>query len=238
MASWRTYTMPAGTRSRSAVSPLHTRVSRQRPETPVIQAEPQRDLAASTDAATVGWRLRAEACRRGVTGQSDVVVIGDGAHGIGNLAAEHVPQATRMVDWYHASQDVWRAAGTIVGETSDLRIPAVAVVRPAVAVQPGVEQRPPGRSAAPATVAAAHLPPAGGGVHGGLTTHAWTPVGSASRRRRELSRRVSSRRRRELSRRVSSRRRRELSRRVSSRRRRRRYCGRRRTLGTMGINDW
>jgi len=28
-----------------------------------------------------------------------------------------------MVDWYHARHDVWRAAGTIVGETGDLRIP-------------------------------------------------------------------------------------------------------------------
>ncbi len=28
-----------------------------------------------------------------------------------------------MVDWYHARHDVWRAAGTTVGETSDLRIP-------------------------------------------------------------------------------------------------------------------
>jgi hypothetical protein len=58
-----------------------------------------------------------------VTDRTDLVVIGDGAHGIGNLADEHVPQATQIVDWYHASQGVWRAASTIDGETSALRIP-------------------------------------------------------------------------------------------------------------------
>jgi hypothetical protein len=100
-----------------------TRIPRQRPETLVIQAEQQSYLAALTDAETFGWRLWAEACRRGVTDQTDLVVIGDGAHWIWNLAAEHFPQATQIVDWYHASQYVWRAASTIFGETSDLRVP-------------------------------------------------------------------------------------------------------------------
>jgi hypothetical protein len=100
-----------------------TRVPRQRPETLVVQAEQQSYLAALTDAETFGWRLWAEACRRGVTDQTDLVVIGDGAHWIWNLAAEHFPQATQIVDWYHASQYVWRAASTIFGETSDLRVP-------------------------------------------------------------------------------------------------------------------
>ncbi len=96
---------------------------RQRPETPVIQADQQSYLAALTDAEAFGWHLWAEACRRGVSDQTEVVVIGDGAHWIWNIAAEHFPQATQIVDWYHASQYVWRAAATIYGETSDLRIP-------------------------------------------------------------------------------------------------------------------
>ncbi len=100
-----------------------TRAPRQRPETLVIQAEQQSYLAALTDAEAFGWQLWAEACRRGVTDQTEVVVIGDGAHWIWNVADEHVPQATQIVDWYHASQYVWRAAATIYGETSDLRIP-------------------------------------------------------------------------------------------------------------------
>jgi len=58
-----------------------------------------------------------------VTDQTDLVVIGDGAQGIWNLADEHAPQATQIVDWLHASQYVWRAAATIDGETGSLRIP-------------------------------------------------------------------------------------------------------------------
>lgn len=100
-----------------------TRAPRQRPETLVIQAEQQSYLAALTDAETFGWQLWAEACRRGVHDQTEVVVIGDGAHWIWNVAAAHFPQATQVVDWYHASQYLWRAAATIYGETSDRRIP-------------------------------------------------------------------------------------------------------------------
>lgn len=44
-----------------------THVPRQRPETLVIQAEQQSYLAALTAAETFGWRLWAEACRRGVS---------------------------------------------------------------------------------------------------------------------------------------------------------------------------
>lgn len=100
-----------------------SRVPRQRPDTVVLQAEAQSYVAALTDADTFGWQLWAEACRRGVTAQTEVVVIGDGAHWIWNLADAHFPQATQIVDWYHASQYVWRAAATIFGETSARRIP-------------------------------------------------------------------------------------------------------------------
>lgn len=101
----------------------HRRVPRRRPDTVVIQAEAQSYVAALADAETFGWQVWAEACRRGVTDQTEVVVIGDGAHWIWNLADAHVPHATQIVDWYHASQYVWRAAATIFGETSDRRIP-------------------------------------------------------------------------------------------------------------------
>jgi hypothetical protein len=100
-----------------------SRVPRQRPDTVVIRAEAQSYVAALADAETFGWQLWAEASRRGVTDQTEVVVIGDGAHWIWNLAEAHFPQATQIVDWYHASQYVWRAAATIFGETSDRRIP-------------------------------------------------------------------------------------------------------------------
>jgi hypothetical protein len=103
------------------VSTTRTRGARARPDTTVIQAEAQSSVAALADADTFGWQLWAEACRRGVTAHTELVVIGDGAHWMWRLADDHFPQATHIVDWYHASQYVWRAAATIFGETSDLR---------------------------------------------------------------------------------------------------------------------
>lgn len=100
-----------------------TRVPRQRPETVAIHAETQSYVAALTDAETFGWPLWAEACRRGMTEQTEVVVIGDGAHWIWNLADTHFPHATQIVDWYHASQYVWRAADTLDGVDRIQRVP-------------------------------------------------------------------------------------------------------------------
>lgn len=84
-----------------------TRVPRQRPDRVDIRAEAQRYLAAQTEAETFGWHRWAEACRRGVDATTEVVVLGDGARWIWNIAETHFPQATQIVDWYHASQYVW-----------------------------------------------------------------------------------------------------------------------------------
>jgi hypothetical protein len=100
-----------------------TCVPRHQPDTRTIHADQASYVTALTDAATFGWQLWAEACRRGVTDQTEFVVIGDGAHWIWNLADAHFPQATQLVDWYHASQYVWRAATTIFGERSAERVP-------------------------------------------------------------------------------------------------------------------
>lgn len=98
-----------------------TRVPRNRPETVEIRADAQSDVAVLADAETFGWHLWAEACRRGMTSTSELIVIGDGAHWIWNLASEHVPTATQILDWYHASEYVWNAATAISGENSVLR---------------------------------------------------------------------------------------------------------------------
>jgi hypothetical protein len=62
-----------------------------------------------------GWQLYAEALRRGAT-STDLVVVGDGAHWLWELAALHFPQATQILDWYHATEYVWHAATAIWGE--------------------------------------------------------------------------------------------------------------------------
>jgi hypothetical protein len=99
-----------------------SRVPRQRPTQVELRAEAQSYLAARADAERFGWQLWAEACRRGVGPSTELVVIGDGAHWIWNLAAQHFPQATQIVDWYHASQYIWNAATAIYGDGSSLRV--------------------------------------------------------------------------------------------------------------------
>jgi hypothetical protein len=54
-----------------------------------------------------GRRLYAEAFKRGVQQAQEAVVLGDGAAWIWNLAAEHFPQATQIVDVYHARQHLY-----------------------------------------------------------------------------------------------------------------------------------
>ena len=62
-----------------------------------------------------GWQLYAEAQRRGATTR-EVVVVGDGAAWLWTLAELHFPQATQILDWFHATEYVWSAASAIWGE--------------------------------------------------------------------------------------------------------------------------
>jgi hypothetical protein len=89
-------------------------------------------LRASPD--KFGPRLLAEAARRGAleivgwegaaTGRGlavlrKVVVLGDGAVWIWNLAAEHFGERVEIIDYYHATEHVWRLANAFYGEGSD-----------------------------------------------------------------------------------------------------------------------
>ncbi len=47
-------------------------------------------------------------------------MVADGAHWIWELVAQHVPDATQIVDWYHASQYVWAVAHAVYGEGTPL----------------------------------------------------------------------------------------------------------------------
>jgi hypothetical protein len=60
-----------------------------------------------------GRRLYAEACRRGWARAEKKVVLGDGADWIWNQADLHFPQATRIVDLYHAREHLWRLAAKL-----------------------------------------------------------------------------------------------------------------------------
>jgi hypothetical protein len=90
-------------------------------------------LAVRASPAAFGPRLLAEAARRGaleivgwkgeVTGEGlavlrKVVVLGDGAAWIWNLAAEHFGERIEIIDYYHATEHVWALANAFYGEGS------------------------------------------------------------------------------------------------------------------------
>ncbi len=74
------------------------------------------DAAGVEAAPAFGRRLAVEAHRRGAEGAGAIAVRGDGAAWIWNLAAEHFPTATCIVDWFHASERVWELARALHGE--------------------------------------------------------------------------------------------------------------------------
>ncbi len=98
-------------------------------------------VAAREPAAAFGPRLLAEAARRGAleivgwrgprTGPGlavlrRVLVLGDGAGWIWQLAAEHFGECLEIVDFYHASEHVWALAQTLYGPGSALATQAAA----------------------------------------------------------------------------------------------------------------
>jgi len=61
-------------------------------------------VGAIEPAAEFGWRIYAEAMRRGLRRAAQVIVIGDGASWIWHIADEHFPGAVQIVDLYHARE--------------------------------------------------------------------------------------------------------------------------------------
>jgi hypothetical protein len=61
------------------------------------------------------WLLYQMAVECGLEQAKQVVVLGDGAPWIWNLAAEHFPRAVQIVDLYHAKEHVWEVAHAVFG---------------------------------------------------------------------------------------------------------------------------
>jgi hypothetical protein len=74
---------------------------------PVRDEDSTSYVAAIETAEAFGLRLYTEAWRRGWSRAQRKVVIGDGAIWIWNLADQHFPSATQIVDLYHARQHLW-----------------------------------------------------------------------------------------------------------------------------------
>ena len=72
-------------------------------------------VAAVEEAGRFGPRLRAESDRLGITTQPALTVLGDGAEWIWNVASEQWPQASGVLDVFHAMEHVGDAVKTIWG---------------------------------------------------------------------------------------------------------------------------
>jgi hypothetical protein len=65
-----------------------------------------------------GRHVWVEAMKRGALAARALIVLGDGAPWIWNLAAEHFPDAVQILDIYHAKEHIWGLGGVLYGEGS------------------------------------------------------------------------------------------------------------------------
>jgi hypothetical protein len=66
--------------------------------------------------AELGRRLHWEALRRGLGRAQWILVVGDGAPWIWNVAADRWAQAQELLDFYHASEHLWELGRALYGE--------------------------------------------------------------------------------------------------------------------------
>jgi hypothetical protein len=78
----------------------------------------QRYVARRTACGGFDKLLYTLACQSGLQRAEQVVVIGDGAHWIWDLADEQFPGAVQIVDLYHAKEHVWDVAHAVFGRTT------------------------------------------------------------------------------------------------------------------------
>jgi len=77
-----------------------------------------RYVSAPEPAERFGERLYVAAAQAGVEQAGEVIVAGDGAEWIWNVAQHHYPQATQIVDYWHACQHLYALAERQYGEPS------------------------------------------------------------------------------------------------------------------------
>jgi hypothetical protein len=68
--------------------------------------------------AELGRRLHGEALRRGLGRAQWILVVGDGAPWIWNVAADRWADAVEVLDFYHASEHVWELGRALYGEAA------------------------------------------------------------------------------------------------------------------------
>ncbi len=85
-------------------------------ERPVRDDNSTTFVGAIENAENFGWRIYGEALDRSLERAKKVVVIGDGARWVWNLADTHFSGATQIVDLYHARQHLYDLVNILVAE--------------------------------------------------------------------------------------------------------------------------
>jgi hypothetical protein len=75
------------------------------------------DIAEAED---FGHLMYLTGLQRGADQVPELIFIADGAPWIWNLVEEHFPNAVQIVDWYHATEYIWKVTHAVYGEGSDL----------------------------------------------------------------------------------------------------------------------
>jgi hypothetical protein len=89
------------------------------------EGKPVRDPASTSfvgaieSAAFFGWRLYAEAVRRGLFKAKRIIVLGDGAEWVKNIAQLHFGIAQFIIDYYHASEHIGELARALFERDSE-----------------------------------------------------------------------------------------------------------------------
>jgi len=78
-------------------------------------------VGAIEPAEAFGWRMYGEARRRGLARAQKVVILGDGAEWVKNLADMHFPHAVAIIDLYHAREHVSALCRTLFGSQEKKR---------------------------------------------------------------------------------------------------------------------
>lgn len=82
---------------------------------PVRDPDSTSFVGAIEPAERFGWRIYGEAVRRGLAQAQRVVVLGDGAEWVKNIAEMHFPEATSIIDLYHAREHVSELCKVLLG---------------------------------------------------------------------------------------------------------------------------
>lgn len=95
---------------------VFTQTSLDEQQRPIRDEESTSYVGAIENAEEFGWRMYGEAQRRGLERAEKVVVLGDGARWVWNLADMHFCDATRIVDLYHAREHLYHLCFLLAGQ--------------------------------------------------------------------------------------------------------------------------